>query len=79
MRVPTPSGSGSKATTSPRHLQAVATVGGALIGFLVMKTPAAREQLESVASAACQQGDLSAQDAAMVRQLLATHPRTIMN
>lgn len=75
MQISTPSSSGSKATTTPRHLQATALVGGALIGFLVMKTGEARSQLESVAKAACQQGDLSAQDAALVRQLLAATPR----
>ncbi|MHC6223501.1 hypothetical protein ACYU03_01710 [Pseudomonas sp. X10] len=79
MQAPSPSGSGSKATTTPRHLQATAIVGGALIGFLVMKTPEARTQLESVTDMACRLGDLSAHDAAIVRQLLAAHPRTTFN
>lgn len=78
MRAPTPSGSGSKATTTPRHLQATAIVGGALIGFLVMKTREARRQLETVTNTACLDGDLSAQDAALVRQLLAASPRTTL-
>lgn len=75
MQASTPSSSGSKATTTPRHLQATAIVGGALIGFLVMKTREARSQLENVTHTARLQGDLSAQDAALVHQLLATSPR----
>lgn len=75
MQASTPSSSGSKATTTPRHLQATAVVGGALIGFLVMKTREARSQLERVTDAACLQGDLSDQDAALVHQLLAATPR----
>ncbi|WP_313650291.1 hypothetical protein [Pseudomonas soli] len=76
MQASTPSSSGSKATTTPRHLQATAIVGGALIGFLVMKTREARRQLESVTNTAHLQGDLSAQDADLVHQLLAASPRT---
>lgn len=76
MQAFTPSSSGSKATTTPRHLQATAIVGGALIGFLVMKTRDARRQLENVTNTACLEGDLSAKDAALVRQLLAASPRT---
>ncbi|MFV0925413.1 hypothetical protein [Pseudomonas palmensis] len=75
MRVPHPNGSGSKATTTPRHLQATAIVGGALIGFLVMKTPEARNQLERVTSTARRLGELSDGDAAIVSQLLATLPQ----
>ena len=75
MRAPTPSSSGSKATTTPRHLQATAIVGGALIGFLVMKTPEARNQLERVTSTAGRLGELSDGDAAIVSQLLATLPQ----
>ncbi len=76
MQASTPSSSGSKATTTPRHLQATAVVGGALIGYLVMKTQEAHTQLEKVTDAACSTGDLSAHDAALVRQLLATTPPT---
>ncbi|AXO90241.1 hypothetical protein DZC75_20410 [Pseudomonas parafulva] len=79
MQVLTPSGSEPKATTTHRHLQAVAQVGGALIGFLVMKTPAARKQLENAASTACQQGELSETDAAVVQRALANQPNTIRN
>lgn len=79
MRAPNPSSSGPKATTTPRHLQATAIVGAALIGFLVMKTPEARNQLESVTDMACRLGDLSPQDTAIVRQLLADHPRIAFN
>lgn len=79
MHAPNPSSSGSKATTTPRHLQATAIVGGALIGFLVTKTPEARTQLENVTDMACRLGDLSAQDTAIVRQLLAQHPHTAFN
>ena len=76
MKASTPSSSGSKPTTTPRHLQATAIVGGALVGFLVMKTREARSQLETVTNTACQRGDLSAQDADLVHQLLAASPRT---
>lgn len=79
MQVLNPSSSVLKATTTPRHLQATAIVGGALIGFLVTKTPEARTQLESVTDTACRLGDLTVQDAAIVRQLLAQHPRTASN
>ena len=79
MRAPNPSSSASKATTTPRHLQATAIVGGALIGFLVMKTSEARTQLESVTDMACRLGDLSTQDVAIVRQILATHPLGSIN
>lgn len=79
MQAPIPSSSGSKATTTPRHLQAIAIVGAALIGFLVTKKPAARTQLESVTDMAYRQGELTVQDAAIVRQLLAQHPRTEFN
>lgn len=79
MRAPNPSSNGTKATTTPRHLQATAIVGGALIGFLVTKTPEARYQLERVTDMACRLGDLTAQDTAIVRQLLAQHPQPVFN
>lgn len=79
MQAPNPSSSAPKAITTPRHLQATAIVGGALIGFLVTKTPEARTQLESVTDMACRLGDLTNQDAAIVRHLLAQHPRTAFN
>lgn len=79
MQAQHPSSSGSKATTTPRHLQATAKVGGALIGFLVMKTGTARAQLEDITAEACRQGDISAHDAAMVHRLLASHPCNPMN
>lgn len=66
------SSSDSKATTTPRHLQATAIVGGALIGFLVMKTPEARAHLERLAS----QADLTESDAAVVAAHLANPPHT---
>ncbi|KAB0566579.1 hypothetical protein C9383_15805 [Pseudomonas palleroniana] len=71
MQAPTPNGSGLKATTTSPQLQAVALVGGALIGFLVMKTPEARSELESVTARSV--SDLSAQDARIIQELLATH------
>ncbi|MNJ69059.1 hypothetical protein D3C77_653650 [compost metagenome] len=79
MQVQPPSSSGLKATTTPRHLQATAIVGGALIGFLVMKTPEARSRLESLTEQARRLGELSANDIAVVRQLLATHTRLSVN
>lgn len=79
MRTLNPSSSGTKATTTPRHLQATAIVGGALIGFLVTKTPEARYQLENVTDMACRLGDLTFQDTAIVRELLALHPQPAFN
>lgn len=62
-----PNGSADKATTTPLHLQARAIVGGALIGFLVMKTPEARERLELLAN----QPGLTESDAAVIAAHLA--------
>jgi hypothetical protein len=50
---------------------AVAVIGAALIGYLVHKTPEARERLESLADMAQALGDLSDRDAAVVAELLA--------
>lgn len=79
MRAPNPSSSVLQATTTPRHLEATATVGGALIGFIVTKTPEARDHLESLTDAAYRLGDLTAQDTAIVRQLLAAHTHNAFN
>lgn len=79
MQAQPPSSSGSKATTTPRHLQATAIVGGALIGFLVMKTPEARSRLESLTEQARRLDELSANDIAVVSQLLAAHSRLSVN
>lgn len=79
MRAQPPSSSGAKATTTPRHLQATAIVGGALIGFLVMKTSEARSRLEHVTEQARQLGDLSANDIAVVSKLLAAHSPLFVN
>lgn len=73
------SSSDTKATTSPadgiqaaRHLMAIRIVGTALFDYQVRKTPDARIRLESVTSMAQLQGDLTAHEAALVSQLLAT-------
>ncbi|ORL64401.1 hypothetical protein [Pseudomonas putida] len=79
MQAPNPSSSESKATTTQRRLRAIALVGGALIGFLVTKTPEVRALLENVVKAACEQGDLTAQDADVVHQVLRAHPRPATN
>ncbi|UEB97607.1 hypothetical protein LIS66_08540 [Pseudomonas sp. HN2] len=65
------SSSGAKATTPARHLVATAIIGAAVIGYLVHKTPEARTRLESLSQMASSLGDLSATDAAVIRQLLA--------
>ena len=75
------SSSGNKDTTAPGHagitfkaprpLIATAVIGAALIGYLVHKTPDARQRLESMASLAQTMGDLSDSDAAVVAELLA--------
>lgn len=72
MRSLTPSSSGSKATTTPRRLQATAIVGGALIGFLVAKSPEARTRLEIITDQA--RHELAPEEIAIVDQLLAAHP-----
>lgn len=77
------SSSDSKATTSPaesrqaaRHLMAIRIVGTALFDYQVRKTPDARIRLESVTTMAQLQGDLTAHEAALVSQLLATSTST---
>lgn len=72
MRSPTPSSSGSKATTTPRRLQATAIVGSALIGFLVAKSPEARTRLETITDQA--RHELAPDEVALVDRLLAAHP-----
>lgn len=79
MQAPNPSSSESKATTTQRRLRAIALVGGALIGFLVTKTPEVRALLENVVKTACEQGDLTAQDADVVHQVLRTHSHPVTN
>lgn len=71
------SGSDAKATTTPdtqaevpvRRLMAISIVGTALFHYQVKKTPDARIRLETAMS--LQLGDLTANDAATVAQLLA--------
>lgn len=71
----------TKATTPPdhraRHLVAVRIVGTAIFEYQVRKTPAARIHLESVASLAQAQGDLTDVDALVVAQVLGTHTHSI--
>lgn len=67
----TPPEQGSSTFTPPRPLLAIAVIGAALIGYLVHKTPDARQRLESMAEMAHALGDLSEGDAAVVANLLA--------
>lgn len=55
----------------PRPLLVTAMIGAALIGYIVHKTPDARQKLESLAEMAQTLGELSERDAAVVAQLLA--------
>ena len=67
----------TKATTPSdlhaRHLVAVRIVGTAIFEYQVRKTPAARIHLESVASMAQAQGDLTYFDALVVAHVLGTY------
>jgi hypothetical protein len=81
MQAQHPSSSGSKAITTleqrcstfkpPRPLLATAVIGAALIGYVIHKTPDARQRLESLTAMAHSLGDLSDRDADVVAQLLA--------
>lgn len=55
----------------PRPLLATAMIGAALIGYLVHKTPDARQRLENLTAMAHTHGALSDRDADVVAQLLA--------
>ena len=57
-----------------RRTVATAIIGAALIGYLVHKTPNARQRLESLASLAHIQGDLTASDSLVVARILALPP-----
>lgn len=72
------SSSDMKATTltddgaqAARHLMAVRIVGTALFDYQVRKTPDTRIRLESLTNMAQLLGDLTANEAAVVAQLLA--------
>lgn len=72
------SSSTPKAITTPadgvqeaRHLMAIRIVGTALFDYQVRKTPDARIRLESLTTMAHLLGDLTANEAAVVAQLLA--------
>lgn len=54
-----------------RHLMAIRIVGTALFDYQVRKTPDARIRLESLTTMAQLLGDLTANEAAVVAQLLA--------
>lgn len=60
-----------------RHLMAVQIVGTALFEYQVRKTTAARIRLESLASMAQAQGDLSDVEALVVAQVLANPTHSI--
>ena len=57
--------------TPSRRTVATAIIGAALIGYLVHKTPDARGRLESLASLAQLQGDLTDSDTLIIAQVLA--------
>lgn len=59
------------AAPSARHLMAIRIVGTALFDYQVRKTPDARIRLESLTTMAQLLGDLTANEAAVVAQLLA--------
>lgn len=81
MQAQHPSSSGLKDTTAPDHpgktfkpsrpLLATAVIGAALIGYLIHKTPDARQRLESMACLAQTMGDLSDHDVVVIADLLA--------
>ncbi|MGH8386550.1 MAG: hypothetical protein ACRESJ_13800 [Pseudomonas sp.] len=81
MQAQHPSSSGMQDTTAlshpgktfnpPRPLLVTALIGTALIGYLVHKTPDARQRLESMACLAQTMGDLSDRDAVVIADLLA--------
>jgi len=78
MRAQNLSSGDPKATTTPaegmqeaRHLMAIRIVGAALFDYQVRKTPDARIRLESLTTMAQLLGDLTANEAAVVAQLLA--------
>ncbi|MNB72483.1 hypothetical protein D3C87_1719810 [compost metagenome] len=73
-----------KATTSPeqsaqavRHLVTIRIVGTALFEYQVHKTTDARIRLESLATLAQAQGDLTDVEALVVAQVLANHNNSI--
>ena len=54
-----------------RRTVATAIIGAALIGYLVHKTPDARDRLTNLATLAHRQGELTAVDAQVITQVLA--------
>ena len=67
----TPEMPSSRIFKHPRPLLATALIGAALIGYIVHKTPEARQRLESLAEMAQTLGELSERDAVVVAQHLA--------
>lgn len=64
-------------TQSARHLMAIRIVGTALFDYQVRKTPDARIRLESLATMAQAQGDLTDVEALVIAQVLATPTNSI--
>ncbi|WP_122665350.1 hypothetical protein [Pseudomonas viridiflava] len=78
------SSGGTKATTTPeqsaqatRHLLTIRIVGTALFEYQVRKTPDARVRLESLATFAMAQGDLTEIEALVVANVLAIPTKSI--
>ncbi|WP_032699960.1 hypothetical protein [Pseudomonas syringae] len=71
MKTEHPSSSDSKASKPSRNLLITAMIGTALIGYQVHKTPDARGRLESLATQATTQGELSANDMRVLASILA--------
>ncbi|KPW09749.1 hypothetical protein ALP10_03299 [Pseudomonas syringae pv. helianthi] len=70
MKTEHPSSSDPKASTPSQNLLTIALIGAALISYQVHKTPHARGRLESLATQATTQGDLSANDMRVLASIL---------
>jgi hypothetical protein len=69
--------SAEQSTQAVRHLVTIRIVGTALFEYQVRKTSDARIRLESLASMAQAQGDLTDVEALVVAQVLANHTESI--
>ncbi|SMS12797.1 hypothetical membrane protein [Pseudomonas viridiflava] len=71
MKTEHPSSSDPKASTPSQNLLTIALIGAALISYQVHKTQHTRGRLESLATQAKTQGDLSANDMRVLASILA--------